>query len=103
MNTQDIALKLLNIPQAKKDHWSELLKDPVFQPVYNYANLRDQREHALKKVSALFGSKIASVKQFATNPQNIFSAHEFVMLACPATFVKYTVQMKAPVSKSKGP
>ena len=43
MDTDSLSLKLLDIPVAKRDHWHRTLRDPVFIPVYNYANMDDAR------------------------------------------------------------
>lgn len=42
----------------------------------------------LKKVSE---SKVVSIRDFDTNPHNIFAAHEFLGMADPSLGIKFTV------------
>jgi acyl-CoA oxidase len=91
MNAELVADKLLGIPTEKRDAWFELLRDPVFKPVYNYKNLADQRAHPFKRLQKIFGAKLVSVKEFQTNPHNVFSSHEFVGLIDGSTAIKHTV------------
>ena len=91
MNTEALQLRLLDIPAAKRDHWFQILRDPVFMPVYNYANMTDARHHAFKKLQKIFAEKVVSVKEFDTNPTNVFSSHEWACLIDPAMSIKFTV------------
>jgi len=93
MDTDSLSLKLLDIPAEKRDHWFRTLRDPVFTPVYNYATLDDNRQHSMKKMRKVFSERLMSVKEFNTNPHNVFSSHEFVGLIDPAMAIKHTVQM----------
>ena len=93
MDTANLSLRLLDIPADKRDHWFRTFRDPVFTPVYNYANLTEHREHTFKKLQKVFREKLMSVKEFNTNPHNVFSSHEFVGLIDPAQAIKHTVQM----------
>jgi acyl-CoA oxidase len=43
-------------------------------------------------MQAIAKSKIVSVKDFGSNPHNIFAAHEFIAMADGALAVKFTVQ-----------
>ena len=93
MDTDNLSLKLLGIPAEKRDHWFRTLRDPVFIPVYNYATLDDNRQHSMKKMRKVFSERLMSVKEFNTDPHNVFSSHEFVGLIDPAMAIKHTVQM----------
>ena len=93
MDTASISLRLLDISAEKRDAWFQTLRDPVFTPVYNYANLDDGRQHCYKKLQKIWASKHFSVREFNTNPVNVFSSHEFVGLIDPAMAIKHTVQM----------
>lgn len=90
---ESLALKLLAIPAEKRDHWMRTLRDPVFTPVYNYANMDEMRHHTMKKVRKVFSERLFSVREFDTNPHNVFSSHEFVGLIDGAMAIKHTVQM----------
>ena len=93
MDTDTLSLKLLDIPAEKRDHWFRVLRDPVFTPVYNYADLTSARHHTMRKIRKVFEERLVSVKEFETNPHNIFSSHEFVALVDPAAAIKHTVQL----------
>ena len=93
MDTSNLQLRLLDISAEKRDAWFELLRDPVFMPVYNYASLEDGRQHCYKKLQKIWASKLFSVKEFNTNPINVFSSHEFVGLVDAGMSIKHTVQM----------
>jgi len=91
MDTASLSLKLLDIPAEKRDHWFRTFKDPVFTPVYNYANMTDARQHTMKKIRKVFSERLMSVREFDTNPHNVFSSHEFVGIIDPAAAIKHTV------------
>lgn len=93
MNTETLSLKLLAMPADKRDAWGRLLTDTVFTPVYNYPTLNDQRQHAYKKLQKIWKSGLFSVKEFNTDPHNVFSSHEFAGLIDGAMAIKHTVQM----------
>ena len=93
MDTDSLSLKLLGISAEKRDKWFNLLRDPVFTPVYNYANLTDAREHSMRKVRRVWSERLFSVREFDTDPHNIFSSHEFIALIDSAAAIKHTVQM----------
>ena len=93
MDTERLSLRLLDVPAEKRDAWFQTLRDPVFTPVYNYANMTDGRQHAYKKLQKVWGAKHFSVREFDTNPVNVFSSHEFVGVIDPAMAIKHTVQM----------
>jgi len=93
MDTDSLSLQLLDIPVEKRDHWFRVFRDPVFTPVYNYATLDDNRQHSMKKMRKVFAEKLMSVREFETNPHNVFSSHEFVGLIDPAMSIKHTVQL----------
>lgn len=75
-----------------REKWFEVFKDPLWVPRYNLT-LNEQREEAFKKLKKVFQSKIVSVKDFITNPTNIFTAHEFLGQVDPSSATKFTVQM----------
>lgn len=91
MDTKELGDALLGIPPSKRDEWFKLLKDPVFIPVYNYKSWEETRDHPLRKMQAIAKSKIVSVKDFGTNPSNIFAAHEFIAMTDGSLAVKFTV------------
>jgi acyl-CoA oxidase len=92
MDSKELGDALLGIPSTKRDEWFQLLKDPVFIPVYNYKTWDETREHPLRKMQAIAKSKIVSVKDFGHNPSNIFAAHEFIAMVDGSLAVKFTVQ-----------
>ena len=76
---------------AKRDHWQNTLRDPVFMPVYNYKDIHSQREHALNRLLAISKQKLLSVRDFGTDPHNVFKAHEYCGLIDGSTAIKFTV------------
>lgn len=92
MNSKELADQLFGFDLKKRDQWYELLKDPVFEPVYNYPSWHETREHPYRKLKKITDAKLMSVKDFIDNPHNIFCAHEFIGMVCGSTAVKFTVQ-----------
>ena len=92
MDIKELGDALLGIEPKKRDQWFQLLKDPVFVPTYNYKTWDETRAHPLRKMQAIAKSKIVSVKDFGTDPHNIFAAHEFIAMTDGALAVKFTVQ-----------
>lgn len=91
MDIKELGDALLGAPAQKRDEWFNLLKDPVFQPIYNYANWEEQRNHPLRKMQAIQRAKVMSIRDFATDPHNIFTAHEFCGMVDASLAIKFTV------------
>ena len=92
MDTKELGDALLDLDPKKRDEWFALMRDPVFVPKYNYKTWDETRDHPERKMKAITQSKIVSVTDFATNPHNIFAAHEFLAMTDGATAIKFTVQ-----------
>ncbi|ETV98078.1 hypothetical protein H310_09362 [Aphanomyces invadans] len=69
----------------------ELFKDPLYRPKYNIP-LDQERELAYQRLKKLCQSGIISVKDFRTNPRNIFTTHEIAGMCDGAMATKMTVQ-----------
>eukprot|EP01135_Chromosphaera_perkinsii_P010511 Nk52_evm21s2152 gene=Nk52_evmTU21s2152 len=69
----------------------ELFKDPLYIPQYNLS-LEEERELAYKRLKKLCGAKIVSVRDFLTNPSNVFSTHEVAGFVDGSMATKMTVQ-----------
>ncbi|ETV81010.1 hypothetical protein, variant [Aphanomyces astaci] len=69
----------------------ELFKDPIYRPKYNVP-LHEERELAYKRLKKLCERNIISVKDFRTNPRNIFTTHEIAGMCDGAMATKMTVQ-----------
>ncbi|ETW03619.1 hypothetical protein H310_05022 [Aphanomyces invadans] len=67
------------------------LKDDSFRPRYNIP-LAEEREIALSQLKKICDAKFFSVKDFHTNPHNIYAAHEIAGLTNPSMATKMTVQ-----------
>ena len=91
MNKQEISDLLLGDDPAKREKWFELFKDPVWVPRYNM-NWEETRNEPFKKLTKVMKSGIISVKDFFTDPKNIFLAHEMIGQCDGATVTKFTVQ-----------
>lgn len=53
-------------------------KDPVFIPRHNL-NLKEERDLSFKRLKVISDAKLFSVKDFWTNPRNIFTGILFVI------------------------
>jgi acyl-CoA oxidase len=69
----------------------KLFKDPLFTPKYNMT-LAEERQKAYDQLKKICDSGLFSVKDFWTNPRNIFAAHEVTGMTDPSTTTKLTVQ-----------
>jgi acyl-CoA oxidase len=63
----------------------------VFVPRYNIT-LSEERQLAYDRLKKICDTSLFSVKDFWTNPRNIFAAHEITGMVCPSTTTKLTVQ-----------
>lgn len=92
MDTKELGDALIAISPQKRDEWFALMKQPVFVPVYNYKTWDETRDHPERKMQAIAKSKIVSVRDFGTDPHNIYAAHEFIAMTDGALAIKFTVQ-----------
>jgi len=70
--------------------FTELLKDPIFQPRYDMT-LDQERDLALRRLKAVCDAGYISVLDFHRNPLKVFAAHELAVID-PAMGTKMTVQ-----------
>lgn len=68
-----------------------LFKDDLFRPRYN-VSLDEERELAYQRLSRVCNSGLFSVRDFWTNPRNIFAVHEECGRADGSLATKLTVQ-----------
>jgi hypothetical protein len=64
---------------------------PLFVPKYNIP-LNEERQLAYDRLKKICDTGLFSVKDFWSNPRNIFAAHEITGMVCPSTTTKLTVQ-----------
>ena len=76
---------------STRERLKELGKDPLFDPRYNI-QLNDQRELALQRLKKVAEAKAVSIRDFQSNPQNIFAAHEVLGYLDGSLATKFTVQ-----------
>jgi acyl-CoA oxidase len=69
--------KLSSVNSNTRKILSETFKDKVFTPVYDIS-LRDQKELAYDRLKKVMEAKPCSVRDFQTDPNNIFTMHEMV-------------------------
>ena len=74
-----------------RDKLKELAKDPLFVPRYNIS-LKDERQLAYDRLKKVCSLGIVSVKDFLTNPRNIFAVHEMLGMIDGSLCTKFTVQ-----------
>lgn len=66
-------------------------KDPLFTPVFDIS-IRRQKDLALARLKLLISKKLVSVKNFRTDPENIFTMHEMLGYIDGNLATKFTVQ-----------
>ena len=88
---KQINVLLNSVNKETRSKCGELFKDKIFIPQYDIS-LRDQKEVALKRLQKISDSKIVSVRDFITNPDNIFTLHEMLGFVDGALATKFTVQ-----------
>ena len=76
-NTLDLALN--NVNQNTRKILTETFNDKIFVPVYNIS-LRESKELALERLKKVISTKVVSIRDFLTDPRNIFTVHEMVTI-----------------------
>lgn len=66
-------------------------KDPLFTPLFDIS-IRKQKDLALARLKLLISKKLVSVKNFRTDPENIFTMHEMLGYIDGNLATKFTVQ-----------
>ncbi|VVU95366.1 Acyl-CoA oxidase [seawater metagenome] len=74
-----------------KDSLKVLFKDPLFTPRYNLS-LKEERDIAYDRIKKVCDQKLVSVRDFDSNPKNIFATHELLGMADGSLCTKFTVQ-----------
>lgn len=74
-----------------RDKLRNLFKDDLFTPKYNIT-LDQERDLAYQRLKKVCDLKTVSVKDFWTNPKNIFTVHELNGMADGSLCTKFTVQ-----------
>jgi acyl-CoA oxidase len=92
MNMQDISDLLFHDRVEKRGRWMEVLRDPVWRPLYN-GPLEAHRELAYRQLQKVMGAGVVSVQDFFRDPTNIFTAHEMIGAVSGSTVTKFTVHM----------
>jgi hypothetical protein len=85
--------KVLNIRlnsnnRTTRNALSNLFKDDIFIPKYDIS-ARDQKELALERLKKVANTKMISIRDFLKDPENIFTAHEMVILFNPAWLCRW--------------
>lgn len=81
---------ILGDDPKKVAKWFKLFEDPAWIPRYN-VNWEETRAHPMARLQTVLDSKIVSVKDFFTDPKNIFLAHEMIAQLDGSTVIKFTV------------
>lgn len=83
---------LLNsVNKETRESCVKLFEDKSFIPQYD-VSIREQKEVALRRLQKLSDSKVVSVRDFITNPENIFTVHEMLGFIDGSLATKFTVQ-----------
>ena len=75
--TLDLALN--NVNKNTRKILEETFNDKIFVPVYDIS-LRNSKELALERLKKVISTKVVSIRDFQTNPENIFTVHEMVTI-----------------------
>lgn len=82
-NDQDfrtlIEQTLNEVNRETREKMSKIMEEDLFVPVYDLS-IRNQKELAQRRLKRIVDSKVVSVRDFVTNPENIFTMHEMVLL-----------------------
>lgn len=72
-----LASKLNSVNTETREKLAEAFKDPIFIPQYD-VSIRKQKEIAQEKLKKISSLNLVSIRDFFTNPENIFTTHEMV-------------------------
>jgi acyl-CoA oxidase len=79
-NTKEFINTSLNsVNPETRDKIFNLVKDPLFTPVYDIS-IRNEKELAQQRLKVISSAKAVSIRDFLTNPENIFTMHEIVLI-----------------------
>jgi acyl-CoA oxidase len=70
---------------------ANILKEKIFTPVYDIS-LREMKSLAQERLKKVMSTKVVSVKDFLTDPENIFTTHEILGYSDSSLATKFTVQ-----------
>jgi acyl-CoA oxidase len=77
-NFKDVINNSLNsVCEETREKFCNIIKNPLYTPIYDIS-LRNQKELAQKRLKEIAKANLVSVKDFRTNPDNIFTMHELV-------------------------
>ena len=68
-----------------------IMNDSLFTPIFDI-HIRKQKELALERLKRVVSKKFFSVKDFRSNPENIFTMHEMLGFIDGSLATKFTVQ-----------
>ena len=77
MDKQELSNLMLGDDPSKREKWFKLFEDPVWKPRYNM-DWETTRDEPFKKLRYVQKSGLVSVKDFFSDPKNIFLAHEMI-------------------------
>lgn len=92
LNTATLQHELDFANHEQRARMKEFMRDPLFVPQYNIS-VDEERTLALRRLQAICSQGFFSVRDFLTNPDKIYAAHEIAGFADGAMATKMTVQM----------
>ena len=90
MDKNEISALFLGDSLAKRDQWFELFKDKIFVPKYTM-DWDETRDLPFKRLTKVRESGLFKIRDWYTNPKNIFLAHEMLAQVDGSTAIKFTV------------
>jgi len=91
LNTSALQHELDFDNHDQRRRMKEFMKQPLFAPRYNIS-IDEERRLALARLQAICSQGFFSVKDFKTDPDKVFAAHEIAGLADGSMATKMTVQ-----------
>lgn len=87
-----ISVAINSVNKSTRESILQLGNDPLFTPVYDIS-IRKQKDLSFERLKKLCSHKgLFSVKNFRTDPENIFTMHEMLSYIDASLATKFTVQ-----------
>lgn len=91
MSISEIISNSISTCKQTRKAIEKISNNEIFNPIYNIS-IREEKERVLNQFKELSKHKIVSVKDFLSNPENIFTVHEMLSYYNGSLATKFTVQ-----------
>ena len=100
LNTESLQRELDYSNHEQRAAMKKFMNQPLFVPQFNIS-VDEERALALKRLQAICSQGFFSVRDFKTNPDKIFAAHELAGFADGSMATKMTVQFNVSRARLK--